>query len=259
MKSKLVKVLKITLITAFWIGVWYLLFGLINEPTLFPAPHNVVLRLAELMKTSAFYITVFHSIIRIFIGLIIGILLGIVLAIPTARWRTAHDFLSPVMTVVKVTPVASFIFLLLLWIGRDFLPAVISICVVLPVVWTSVETGIKETDKSLIQMARAYRMNFWQKIRFIYLPAALPYFISAVRSSVGIAWKAGIAAEVLTAPLIAIGKQISESRYNIEPTDLFTWTLVAIIISVVIEKVILIIFEKIAKNNRYFKERSVVS
>lgn len=259
MKNKLAKLIKITLIAAFWIGVWYLIFGVINEPNLFPAPHNVVLRLFALMKTAAFYITVFQSIIRIFIGLIIGIVLGIALAIPTARWKMAHDFLSPVMTVVKVTPVASFIFLLLLWIGRDILPAVISICVVLPVVWTSVETGIKETDNSLIQMARAYKMNFWQKIRFIYLPATLPYFISAVRSSVGIAWKAGIAAEVLTAPLIAIGKQIAESRNNIEPTDLFTWTLVAIIISVVIEKLIIIIFEKIAKRSKVFKERGAVS
>ncbi len=259
MKKTVIKGLKITLIAAFWIGIWYLLFAIIKNPLLFPAPHIVVLRLFEIMKTLEFYKIILQSVVRIFIGLLIGILLGIALAIPTARSKTAHDFISPVMTVVKVTPVASFIFLLLLWIGRDILPAIISICVVLPVVWTSVETGIKETDKSLIEMARVYKMNFWQMLRFIYIPAVFPYFVSSVRSSIGIAWKAGIAAEVLTAPLIAIGKQIAVSRNNIEPTDLFVWTLVAIIISVVIEKIIVFVFKNIAKSNRYQKERSVVS
>lgn len=258
MKKKLIYALKTVLIAAFWIGIWYLLFAIIKNPLLFPAPHNVVLRLVELLKTVEFYKIILQSIIRIFIGLIVGILLGILFAVPTARWKTARDFIAPLMTVVKVTPVASFIFLLLLWIGRDILPAVISVCVVLPVVWTSVETGIIEADRSLLEMAHVYKMTLWQKLRYIYMPAIIPYFTSSVKSSIGIAWKAGIAAEVLTAPLIAIGKQIAESRNNIEPTDLFTWTAVAIIISVVIEKVILLIFEKITKSNKYFKERSVV-
>ncbi len=242
MKRSLFKILKAALIAAFWIGIWYLLYFLIDNPLLFPSMHAVVLRLCELMGTSAFYKIVVQSIIRILIGLIFAVILGVIIAIPTAKFKILHSFISPIMTIMKATPVASFIILLLLWIGRDVAPAIISVCVVLPVIWTGVEMGISETDKRLIEMARTYNMNVWQRLKYIYIPSVMPYFISSIRSSIGIAWKAGIAAEVLSMPLISIGKQIYISKQNLETTDLFAWTLVAVVISVIIEGLMVLIF-----------------
>ncbi len=254
MKKTVLKGIKAILIAAFWVGIWYILYFLIDNSLLFPSFHEVIVRLLEIMSTPDFYKIILQSVVRILVGLILAVILGILIAIPTAKVKLLHSFLSPFMTVLKATPVASFIILLLLWIGRDVAPAIISVCVVLPVVWTGVEIGILQTDKKLIEMSRAYNMSVGQKLKYVYIPSVTPYFVSSIRSSMGMAWKAGIAAEVLSLPLVSIGKQIFESKLNLETVDLFVWTLVAVVISIVIEKLMLVIFRRAAISKRNSRE-----
>ena len=67
----------------------------------------------------------------------------------------------------------------------------------------------------------------------------MPHFLSACRTSLGLGWKSGIAAEVLTVPAVSIGKMLYESKLYWETLDLFAWTLVIIICSIIIEKVLM--------------------
>lgn len=232
------KALKGILILAFWLGVWQIASLAVGQELLLPSPLTTVLRLWELMCTAQFYSIILRSLIRILLGTAIAVALGVVIAVITSKIRLLHDVISPVMTVIKAVPVASFIVLLLLWLERDIIPSIISVLIVLPIVWTGVEMGISETDKSLLEMADMYRMSKWEKIKSIYTPSTLPYFSSALSSSLGLSWKAGIAAEVLALPAIAIGKQIFESKLYIETVDLFAWTLTVIIISLIIERLV---------------------
>ncbi len=238
------KILKTSLIILFWGLVWQALSMIAGNPLLLPSPIATLKRLFELMGTLGFYEIILRSIVRILIGTVAAVILGVGLAAASARFKLLHDFISPIMTVIKAIPVVSFILLLLLWLGRDVLPSIISALIVLPIVWTNVETGILQTDKSLIELAEVYKMSGWKKIWNIYAPSTLPYFISSLNSSLGLAWKAGIAAEVLALPVIAIGKQIYESKLYLETTDLFAWTLTVIIISLIIEKLIVFAIKK---------------
>lgn len=54
-------------------------------------------------------------------------------------------------------------------------------------------------------------------------------------TSLGLAWKAGIAAEVLCTPKGAIGTQLYNAKIYIETTDLFAWTFVVVILSLLLE------------------------
>ena len=126
-----------------------------------------------------------------------------------------------------------------MWMGRAVLPAFISALVVLPVVWTNVETGIRETDGELLEVARVFCFSKTKTLVRVYVPSVLPYFASACRSSLGMGWKAGIAAEVLTVPLVSIGKRIYESKLYWETADLFAWTVVVILCSLAIEKLLM--------------------
>ena len=73
----------------------------------------------------------------------------------------------------------------------------------------------------------------------ITVPTVLPYFRSALTSALGLGWKAGIAAEVLTVPQRSIGKMIYESKLYLESTSLFAWTLTVILLSLLIERILL--------------------
>ena len=100
------------------------------------------------------------------------------------------------MTVVKSTPVASFVVLALVWIARDWLPVFISLLMVLPVVWSNVCTGIRSTDPALLELAQVYGWPRGRILRRICLPGVRPHFLAALRSGIGFGWKSAIAAEV---------------------------------------------------------------
>ncbi len=241
------KALRYIAIAAIWLGIWQLTAMAVNQELLFPSPLSVLSELGEMAITGNFYMTVGTSLLRVTVGMLAGVLLGIAGGILSAISRFAKDFFSPMLAIIKATPVASFIILLVLWLSRDITPTVIAAIMVLPVVWSNVETGIRETDKSLLEMVKMYGFNRTKRLTDIYIPSVYPYFLSSMRSSLGMAWKAGIAAEVLLQPLISIGKQIFESKYMLETVDLFAWTVVVIILSVIIELLLVLVFSKTSK------------
>ncbi len=241
------KICKYTAISLLWLGIWQLVSMIVAQELLFPSPIAVAIRLFELMLTQDFYKTVGLSLLRILVGMLIGTLIGALGGLVTASSRTARDFFAPLLAVVKSTPVASFIILMVLWISRDITPLIIALMMVTPVVWTNVETGILNTDKSLLEMAKVYKMSRADKIKHVYLPSIAPYFLASLKASLGMAWKAGIAAEVLLQPIISIGKMISDSKILLETTDLFAWTVVVVILSVIIEKAMVLVLKKAVK------------
>ena len=87
-------------------------------------------------------------------------------------------------------------------------------------------------------MNSCFRFPPFRRLRRVWVPSVLPSFLAACRSTLGLAWKAGVAAEVLTVPVRSIGKMLYESRLNLETTDLFAWTVVVILCSLAIEKLL---------------------
>ena len=67
----------------------------------------------------------------------------------------------------------------------------------------------------------------------------IPYVLSSGKAALGLAWKAGVAAEVLALPKVSIGKMISDAKLYLETVDLYAWTLAIILLSVFLEKVLL--------------------
>ena len=95
-------------------------------------------------------------------------------------------------------------------------------------------------DKDLIAVTKVYRFSIKDKILKLYVPTIAPFFMAACKSSLGMAWKAGISAEVLSTPDNAIGKELYFSKTYLETPELFAWTFVVIILSVVIEKLLVL-------------------
>lgn len=226
--EKLTHLAKKLLAVLFWVGLWWALAAAVHQPLLLPMPGAVIHRLFALLGDAAFRYVIAFSIGRIMLGIACAVLLGTVLAVLTCRFSILDTLLSPLLVIVKSTPVASFIILVLIWIGRDQVPAVISGLMVLPVVWNNVSAGIRGMDSELLEMAVLYRLRPGVRFRRLYVPSVIPYFVSALKTSIGIGWKAGIAAEVLTVPVYSIGKLIYNAKLYLETTDLFALTLVVI-------------------------------
>ncbi len=233
------KTLRTVAVAVFWLGLWELLSLIIARELLLPSPVAVLARLGRLIASAQFWHITAVSLGRILLGLAASVVLGLALAVATSRSKLLRALFTPLLTVIKSTPVASFIILLIIWVGRDILPSIIVILMALPVIWSNVSAGIAGLDPQLPELAKVYRLGFGRRLRRIYIPSVLPHFLSAFRSCLGLAWKAGVAAEVLAVSSVSIGKMLYESKLYWETLDLFAWTLVVIICSLVIEKVLM--------------------
>ena len=107
---------------------------------------------------------------------------------------------------------------------------------VLPVLFGNVKAGIQSADPQLLEMARVFRFTRKQKLLRIYFPAVAPYLAAGLKTCLGLAWKAGVAAEVLCLAAASIGRHLYESKIYLETADMFAWTLVVILLSILIEK-----------------------
>lgn len=221
---------------AIWLLLWQLASMAIGLPLLLPSPLAVLLRLGQLCTGADFWLTVASSLLRILLGFLLGVLFGTALAGLCWRFRLIDALARPLLGVLKSTPVASFIILALVWVKTTWLATVISFIMVLPLIYANVREGIDSADRQLLEMAQVFRLSRRKTFRYCYLPAILPFFLSAVSSALGFAWKSGIAAEVLGRPARAIGSQIYDSKIYLETPDLFAWTLVVILLSVLLER-----------------------
>lgn len=241
-RSKWAAIGKKLLVLLFWVGVWQLAAFLVElsvsgrgNELLLPYPLTVGMALLRLSVEGEFWKTVLRSILRILSGLAVGTAAGILLAAGTCLWPWCEQLLAPAIRVIRATPVTSFILLILLWTGRDTVPAVIAALMVLPVVWENISQGIHATDPKLLELARVYRFSRFKTMTLVYLPSLRPYFSAAITTAMGLAWKSGVAAEVLCLPKAAIGTKIYNAKLYLEVPELFAWTLVVIALSLTLE------------------------
>ena len=233
-----------------WVLLWQLTAMAVDIPLLLPSPLAVLQRLWQLCGEGEFWYTVFTSLCRILLGFAAGVAAGVLLAAAAWRWQFVQAMVRPMVGVLKSTPVASFIILALVWVKTEQLATLISFIMVLPLVYNNLCQGIAAADPKLLEMAKVFELSGWKTFRCCYLPAILPFFLSAVSSALGLAWKSGIAAEVLGRPLTAIGTKIYESKVYLETEDLFAWTLVIILLSVALERLLLWATDRIQKRRK---------
>ena len=217
----------------FWLAVWQLAaMGLARAyphgSLLLASPAAVLYRLGQLAVTTAFW--------------------QAVLLAALAAWKNGMgELLAPLVAVIKAVPVASFIILALVWLNSRSLSLFISALMVFPPVYLNVLEGIRRTDGQLLEMARVFRVPFSRRLRYIYLPQIMPYFRTAVSLGLGLCWKAGAAAEVIGLPAGSVGERLYTAKVYFQTPDLFAWTVTIVAVSVLFERLFLILTDWAAR------------
>ena len=221
---------------AFWICVWEAAAIIIGEDLFLPSPMAVLMALLRSMSEPGFWGAVSSTLLRIMAGFLLSVAAALAAAVLAWRCQPLRMLIDPLVKIVRATPVASVTILLLVWISSRSLSIAISFLMVFPIIYTNVLSGIEETDRTLLEMASCYRMPAWKRIRYIYVPSAMPYFSSAVSIALGLAWKSGIAAEVIGLPDGSIGERVYEAKIYLATPELFAWTAVVIVLAFLFER-----------------------
>lgn len=235
-KSKINKLLIKIGVLLIWLLIWQLVYLLVDQELLISSPINIFMRIVELSFTALFWKSIGTSFIRILVGLMLALVAGTILAVITTKFKILNYFFKPVLNIIKSTPVASFIILALIWLKSYRISAFIAFLMVLPMVWENVSKGIKNTDIKLLEMTNVFNIPKTRVLKAVYIPSVMPYFGAACNVGIGFAWKAGIAAEVIGLSNGTIGRNLYNAKIYLETVDIFAWTVVVVILSLLFEK-----------------------
>ncbi len=227
------------------VALWKILSVAVNSEVLLAPPEAVLGRIFKLIFEGRFWGTVIYSLSKIMCGFSAGFVVGVFSGILSGKFKIAETLLKPFIITSKAVPIASFIILCLIWFPFEILTVFISFLIVFPVMYTNVLEGIKSTDKNLTEMAELYSMPFFRKLLYIYLPEIKPYIISASKTGIGMAWKAGVAAEVIGTVNGSIGEKLYEAKIYLQNADLLAWTAVIILLSLVLEKIFVFLLKAV--------------
>jgi NitT/TauT family transport system permease protein len=167
------------------------------------------------------------------LGLIIGSALGIALGIISSKVSAVSYLLSPILVLVKSTPVASFIILLWATLNGNALAIFIALLMVFPIIYQNTISAFDNIDQDLEEVCIVYRFSWWKRMRYLLIPTLLKFLVPAFITSVGLAWKAEVAAEIVGYVKDSIGAHINDAFPHTD--TVFAWTLVIIAFSLALE------------------------
>lgn len=235
---------KMAFIIFVWLVLWEIADRVINNRIILSGPVHIVQALAEQLQQPDFWVTCGASFLRITVGFLLSFVIGFLLAVVCYRYPLVRDIISPVMAALKIVPMISFVIMLLIWVGNQALTIYLSFLIVLPLIYTNTLAGLNAVDKDLLEAAREFGCSRWYLFCYFYRPTLMPFVISACRIALGMSWKSGIMAEVIGTPKPSIGREMYAAKTYLQTANLFAWTIVVVVLSIVFERLFMALLRK---------------
>ena len=169
-------------------------------PNLLPAPSTIFATIGEMGTTGELWGHIEITVYRIFLGFVIGTLVATALGGLTGYVKIARDLLDPLLQALRSIPSLAWVPLFILWMGINEAPKItlIAVGVFFPV-YLNLMSGLQGVDRKLVEVGKIYRLNSWQLVYRVFLPATLPAYLIGLRSGLGLGWMFVVAAELMGA------------------------------------------------------------
>src|ERR687894_939643 len=182
-----------------FLGLWEAVprLGLVNAAML-PGPSAIPAAFLKEATSGAWLQAVSSSLSHYVVGLSLGAGLGVALGILTGMYRTAESFTAWVVRVLRPIPGLAWVPFAIIWFGVSTSAAVFIIAVgVFWIVYFAAHGAIRHVDRDLVEVAEAFGFHSGlRRLQKILLPAATPGILVGLRTALGQAWMAVVAAEI---------------------------------------------------------------
>jgi sulfonate transport system permease protein len=167
---------------------------------LLPPPSAVLSSMLDLQQQGVLFAHVAATCLRVAVGFVLGALAGTLLGVLTGRSARVYALIDPSLQALRSIPSLAWVPLFLLWLGIQEASkiALIAVGAFFPV-YLNAMSGIRAVDPRLLEVAAMYQYRDAQLARHVLLPAALPAYITGLRSGLGLAWMFVVAAELMGA------------------------------------------------------------
>jgi NitT/TauT family transport system permease protein len=182
-----------------FLGLWEAVprLGIVNAAML-PSPSEIPAAFLKEAASGAWLKAVSSSLSHYITGLIVGAGLGVALGIITGMYRTAEGFTAWIVRVLRPIPGLAWVPFAIIWFGVSTPAAVFIIAVgVFWIVYFAAHGAVRAVDRDLVEVAEAFGFHSGlRRLQKILLPAAAPGILVGLRTALGQAWMAVVAAEI---------------------------------------------------------------
>lgn len=217
---------------------WQLLSWQMAQPQLIPSFPDLVRALLRLVYTPGFLVSIGTTCLRACVGLLLSLAAASITAFLLNRSEGIRLLFMPWLSLLRSVPVISFILLALIFLNPEMIPLLIAFLTMYPLLTENLLKGLMNRRDSWKMLARQFHLNAWNRLFQINYPQLKPYLFSGLASAVGFGWRAIIMGEVLSQCVDGIGKRMKEAQVFIDVPELIAWTLVAIVLSWLTDKLI---------------------
>lgn len=232
---------------AIFLIVWQIIALTVHKSILLVGPATVIKRLTTIWMEVGFFNSVFFTLLHILAGFFLGAVTGMFTGIFAHYNNWFKALMWPIMSLIRAVPVASFVVICLIWLSAKNLSILVSFLIVMPFFYQNIQTGLENVSAELLEMSRVFNLSFAKRTMRIIFPQIIPYIYSCLKTTIGMAWKAGVAAEIIGTPQGSIGKMLYLSRIYLDTDDLLAWTIIIVLLSILTEYIIIILFRFITK------------
>jgi nitrate/nitrite transport system permease protein len=184
---------------------------------------------------------VLSSLKRVGIGFGMAALVGIPLGFMIGRFRVLSDMAAPIIAILRpVSPLAWLPIGLLVFKAAN--PAAIYaifICSLWPMI-INTAVGVRQVPQDYLNVARVLNLSEWKVFTKILFPAVLPYMLTGVRLSIGIAWLVIVAAEMLTGG-VGIGFWVWDEWNNLKVDHIIIAIFTIGVVGLLLEQALMLI------------------
>ena len=185
-------------------------------------------------------------------ALIASVVISVCLAIIFYFSKFVERSMMPITVVLQVTPIIAIAPLISIWVDSSQMATLICAFLVafFPLL-TNTISGLKSTERNHLDLMKLYRANKYQLLRYVVLPNALPYFLSGLKISTGLALIGAIVGEFVIGPISGhsgLAYRIIESGYQLEIPKMFASVVLISITGILLFNLIRLISYLILRN-----------
>ena len=233
------RVLRIVLpvvVAACGIGLWEAVVRVYEiPPYVLPAPSAIFSTLVG--DWDVLFQSLLTTLLTTLEGFIAAAIGGIALALVFNLSRLVEYSLFPYAVVLQVTPVIAIAPLLLIYLPQQTAVIVCAWIVGFFPVLSNTTLGLNSVDRNLAGLFQLYGASRWQTLRYLKLPAALPYILGGLRIAGGLSLIGAVVAEIAAGTAGAgsgLAYRIAESGYRLNIPRMFAALLLLSLAGIVI-------------------------
>ena len=167
------------------------------------------------------------SMFRVFSAFVLACLTAIPVGIAMGMSRVARGIFDPPIEFYRPLPPLSYLPLIIIWFGIDEMPKILLIYLAcFAPLALAARSGMKSASQEQIHAAYSMGASYWQVIRYVILPSAMPEILVGMRIAIGFGWTTLVAAEMVAAH-VGLGQMVLNAS-NFLRTDIVVMGIIVI-------------------------------